>query len=203
MRNPYAPGAGQRPPELAGRDRELAPVRSRPGAGRRGPTRTQPGPHRPARRRQDRPAQHAALPGHRRLWGTGKIEARPDQSLRRPVAAALHMALRELAPRHRDPERIDYVLAVIKAFALRDRTRQPKRAPRWQPGIDVPAAQRPRGLRRHRDRPDRAVHRRGLSRHRPGRRHRAVRRRDAGRPRRQTCRPSAPRATSCPRPARR
>ena len=24
IRNPYAPGAGQRPPELAGRDRELA-----------------------------------------------------------------------------------------------------------------------------------------------------------------------------------
>ena len=24
VRNPYAPGAGQRPPELAGRDRELA-----------------------------------------------------------------------------------------------------------------------------------------------------------------------------------
>ena len=23
IRNPYAPGAGQRPPELAGRDREL------------------------------------------------------------------------------------------------------------------------------------------------------------------------------------
>ncbi|GAB3881533.1 hypothetical protein GCM10027612_10750 [Microbispora bryophytorum subsp. camponoti] len=33
-----------------------------------------------------------------RLWGTGKIEARPDQSIRRPVAAALHMAIRELAP---------------------------------------------------------------------------------------------------------
>ena len=33
-----------------------------------------------------------------RGWGTGKIEARPDQSLRRPVAAALHMAMRELGP---------------------------------------------------------------------------------------------------------
>ncbi len=26
LRNPYAPGAGQRPPELAGRDTELASV---------------------------------------------------------------------------------------------------------------------------------------------------------------------------------
>ena len=38
-----------------------------------------------------------------RLWGTGKLEARPDQSIRRPVASALHMAVRELAPRHRAP----------------------------------------------------------------------------------------------------
>ena len=42
-----------------------------------------------------------------RLWGTGKLEARPDQSIRRPVASALHMAVRELAPRHRAPDRID------------------------------------------------------------------------------------------------
>ena len=54
-----------------------------------------------------------------RLWGTGKIEARPDQSIRRPVAGALHMAVRELAPRHRAPERIDYLLGVLKAFAAR------------------------------------------------------------------------------------
>jgi hypothetical protein len=75
-----------------------------------------------------------------RLWGTGKLEARPDQSIRRPVASALHMAVRELAPRHRAPDRIDDFLGVLKAFALRD----PK-APRGstvnaQFGIDVPAA---------------------------------------------------------------
>src|SRR4051794_19265710 len=34
-----------------------------------------------------------------KLWGTGKIEARPDQSLRRPLAAALHMSIRELPRR--------------------------------------------------------------------------------------------------------
>jgi len=74
-----------------------------------------------------------------RLWGTGKIEARPDQSIRRPVAAALHMAVRELAPRHRAPDRVEYFLGVLKTFALRD----PK-APKGSSvtgglGIDVPA----------------------------------------------------------------
>ncbi|HEX5540878.1 MAG TPA: ATP-binding protein [Micromonospora sp.] len=145
VRNPYAPGAGQRPPELAGRDRELAVfdvVLERIARGR--------------------PERSLVLTGLRgvgktvllntlrsqaigRLWGTGKIEARPDQSLRRPIAAALHMALRELAPQHRAPDRIEMVLGVLKAFALR--AEPPRRAARparlrdrWQPGIDVPAA---------------------------------------------------------------
>ena len=139
IRNPYAPGAGQRPPELAGRDREVEqfdvvleriaknrPERSLVLTGLRGVGKT---------------VLLNALRSQAigRLWGTGKIEARPDQTLRRPVAAALHMALRELAPRHRDPERIEYVLSVVKAFALRDAPAA-KNAPRWQPGIDVPAA---------------------------------------------------------------
>jgi hypothetical protein len=145
VRNPYAPGAGQRPPELAGRDRELAQfevVLERIARGR--------------------PERSLVLTGLRgvgktvllnalrsqaitRLWGTGKIEARPDQSIRRPVAAALHMALRELAGRHRDPDRVDAVLGVLKAFALREpdsaggARRPAKPGPRWQPGIDVPA----------------------------------------------------------------
>ena len=77
-----------------------------------------------------------------RLWGTGKIEARPEQSIRRPVACALHMAVRELAPRHRAPERIDHFLGVLKAFA----TRQPghaeglDRPPRWASTCPPPAA---------------------------------------------------------------
>ena len=146
VRNPYAPGAGQRPPELAGRDRELARfdvVLERVARGR--------------------PERSLVLTGLRgvgktvllnalrsqaigRLWGTGKIEARPDQSIRRPVAAALHMALREIAGRHRDPERVDVVLGVLKAFALREpddataKRRAARGGPRWQPGIDVPAA---------------------------------------------------------------
>ena len=146
VRNPYAPGAGQRPPELAGRGRELEmfavvleriamarPERSLILTGLRGVGKT---------------VLLNALRSQAitRLWGTGKIEARPDQSLRRPVAAAMHMAIRELATRHRAPHRIDEMLGVLKAFALRvppvaprGRKGAPTLRDRWQPGIDVPA----------------------------------------------------------------
>ncbi|GAA4211135.1 AAA family ATPase [Actinocatenispora rupis] len=140
VRNPYAPGAGQRPPVLAGRDREVAAfdvVLERVARGR--------------------PERSLVLTGLRgvgktvllnalrsqaigRLWGTGKIEARPDQGLRRPLSSALHMAVRELAPRHRAPDRIDDFLGVLKAFALRSNPPNAKLRDRWQPGIDVPAA---------------------------------------------------------------
>ncbi|HUA28014.1 MAG TPA: ATP-binding protein [Streptosporangiaceae bacterium] len=138
VRNPYAPGAGQRPPELAGRDRELGqfevvlervargrPERSMVLTGLRGVGKT------------------VLLNAFRsmamqRLWGTGKIEARPDQSIRRPVASALHMAVRELAPRHRAPDRIDGFLGVLKAFSMRDPA-APKGSFGGQLGIDVPA----------------------------------------------------------------
>ncbi|GAB7041295.1 ATP-binding protein [Catenuloplanes niger JCM 9533] len=139
IRNPYAPGAGQRPPELAGRDREVEAfevVLERIARGR--------------------PERSLVLTGLRgvgktvllnslrsqaigRLWGTGKIEARPDTSLRRPISAALHMAVRELAGRHRAPDRIDEFLGVLKAFALRSNDDGAKLRDRWQPGIDVPA----------------------------------------------------------------
>jgi hypothetical protein len=140
VRNPYAPGAGQRPPELAGRDRELAqfdvvierisrgrPERSLVLTGLRGVGKT---------------VLLNALRSQAiaRLWGTGKIEARPDQSIRRPLASALHMAVRELTPRHRDPAQVDRFLGVLKAFALRSVPDGGKLRDRWQPGIDVPAA---------------------------------------------------------------
>jgi len=139
VRNPYAPGAGQRPPELAGRDRELGqfevvleriargrPERSMVLTGLRGVGKT------------------VLLNSFRsmalqRLWGTGKIEARPEQSIRRPVAAALHMAVRELAPRHRAPDQIEHFLGVLKAFASRD-PKAPKGSFTPHLGIDVPAA---------------------------------------------------------------
>jgi len=77
-----------------------------------------------------------------RLWGTGKIEARPDQSIRRPIGAALHMAVRELAPRHRAPDRVQDFLGVLKAFLARDpRTGKAAQLSQVsQLGIDVPMA---------------------------------------------------------------
>jgi hypothetical protein len=141
IRNPYAPGAGQRPPELAGRDGELQAfdvllervTRSRPErsvvlTGLRGVGKTV----------LLNAMRSAAV---RRGWGTGKLEARPDQPLRHPLAAALHLAVRELAPPNRDEA--DHVLGVVKSFAQREsRTaggKAPKLRDRWQPGIDVPA----------------------------------------------------------------
>ncbi len=140
VRNPYAPGAGQRPPELAGRDAELRafdvvleriahgrPERSLVLTGLRGVGKTV----------LLNQLRSAAIT---RGWGTGKIEARPDQSLRRPVSSALHMALRELGPRHGDQESMEEVLGVVKAFAQRLAPADGKVRDRWQPGIDVPAA---------------------------------------------------------------
>ncbi|QQS02221.1 MAG: ATP-binding protein [Austwickia sp.] len=137
IRNPYAPGAGQRPPELAGRDEQLRTfdvVLERVAKGR--------------------PERSIVLTGLRGVgktvllnslrssavragWGTGKFEARPDQTLRRPASAALHVAVRELG--HPSGDEVDHVLGVIKAFALRDAAPSAKLREKWQPGIDVPA----------------------------------------------------------------
>jgi hypothetical protein len=137
VRNPYAPGAGQRPPELAGRDGELAgfdlvleriargrPERSMVLTGLRGVGKT-----------VLLNAMRSAAVRHG--WGTGKFEARPDQSLRRPLAAAMHMAVRELAGRNE--AEASQVLGVVKAFAQRDPAARSGRQP-WQVGIDGPAA---------------------------------------------------------------
>src|SRR4051795_73254 len=159
VRNPYAPGAGQRPPELTGRDREIGqfevvlervargrPERSMILTGLRGVGKT------------------VLLNAFRsmaiqKLWGTGKIEARPDQSIRRLVAAALHMPVRELPPRHRPPDRHPERVPVRggppgpPAPARSEGFRAVPRGPpppdpaaaqagapprRWNPGIDVP-----------------------------------------------------------------
>ena len=76
----------------------------------------------------------AAVRAH---WGTGKLEARPDQRLRRPISAALHVAVRELG--HPKSEDVDFVLGVIKAFAQRESATTARLRDRWNPGIDVPA----------------------------------------------------------------
>ncbi len=132
--NPYAPGAGQRPPELAGRDEQLAMIEVVLERTARG-----------------RPERSIILTGLRGVgktvllnamrssaikagWGTGKFEARPDQSIRRPLGAALHMAVRELS--HPDAA---HVLGTVKAFIERDARPGAKPSERWNPGINVPA----------------------------------------------------------------
>ncbi|MEO5663471.1 MAG: ATP-binding protein [Nocardioides sp.] len=136
IRNPYAPGAGQRPPELAGRDEQLRafdvvlervvkgrPERSLVLTGLRGVGKTV----------LLNALRSAAV---RRRWGTGKLEARPDQGLRRPLSSALHQAVRELG--HTDADSVDHVLGVIKAFAHRDAGARAKLKDQWSPGIDAP-----------------------------------------------------------------
>ncbi|MBV9314558.1 MAG: AAA family ATPase [Pseudonocardia sp.] len=138
VRNPFAPGAGQRPPELAGRDRELDAfdvVLERVARGR---------PERSLVLTGLRGVGKTVLLGELRSmalragWGAGKVEARPDADLRRPLSAALHRAVRDLAVRHRAPDRVEHVLGVLKAFALRAAHADAKLRDRWQPGIDAP-----------------------------------------------------------------
>jgi hypothetical protein len=141
VRNPFAPGAGQRPPELAGRTKEVDAfevVLERVARGR---------PERSLVLTGLRGVGKTVLLGELRSmaikhgWGAGKIEARPDADLRRPLSAALHRAIRDLAVQHRAPERVESVLGVLKAFALRATPDGAKLRDRWQPGIDVPATQ--------------------------------------------------------------
>jgi hypothetical protein len=137
IRNPYAPGAGQRPPELAGRDEQLRafdvtlervakgrPERSIVLTGLRGVGKTV----------LLNALRSAAV---RARWGTGKLEARPDQRVRRPLAAALHMAVRELS--HPRPDEVAHVLGVVKSFAQREAGGSARLRDRWSPGIDAPA----------------------------------------------------------------
>jgi hypothetical protein len=117
IRNPYAPGAGQRPPELAGRDQQLAafdvvleriakgrPERSLVLTGLRGVGKTV----------LLNALRSAAV---RRGWGTGKLEARPDQSLRRPLSSAIHQAVRELG--HPRADQAAHVLSGIPVLRSR------------------------------------------------------------------------------------
>lgn len=136
VRNPYAPGAGQRPPELAGRDRQLQQFEvtlERVAAGRPERSMVLFGLRGVGKTVLLNALRSAAV---RRAWGTGKIEARPDTSIRMQIAQATHAAVREVAHRHRDPERVDAVAGVLKSFALA--TRQDDRRGRsWVPGAHL------------------------------------------------------------------
>ena len=138
VRNPYAPGAGQRPPELAGRDRQLAqfevtlervaagrPERSMVLSGLRGVGKT---------------VLLNALRGPRCSGPGGPASSRPAPTSAsgcpRPGRARRGPRGRH---RHRDPDRVDAVAGVVKAFALRTPL-EDRKGLRWRPPTDVPAA---------------------------------------------------------------
>jgi hypothetical protein len=137
IRNPYAPGAGQRPPELAGRDEQLAAfdvVLERVARGRPERSLVLTGLRGVGKTVLLNSLRSAAV---RKDWGTGKLEARPDQSLRRPLSSALHQAVRELG--HPRADEADHVLGVVRSFAEREAGAGAKLKDRWSPGIDVPS----------------------------------------------------------------
>ncbi|HYH35470.1 MAG TPA: ATP-binding protein [Nocardioides sp.] len=137
IRNPYAPGAGQRPPELAGRDVELEAfdvVLERVSRGRPERSLVLTGLRGVGKTVLLNALRSAAV---RRRWGTGKLEARPDQPLRRPLAGALHQAVRELG--HPQSDDVDHVLGVIRSFAQRQAGPGARLRDQWNPGIDAPA----------------------------------------------------------------
>ncbi|MGZ5406140.1 MAG: ATP-binding protein [Nocardioides sp.] len=137
IRNPYAPGAGQRPPELAGRDEQLGAfdvVLERISAGRPERSLVLTGLRGVGKTVLLNALRSAAV---RRQWGTGKLEARPDQSLRRPLSSAVHQAVRELG--HRDHDSVAHVLGVVRSFAQREAGPNAKLREQWNPGIDAAA----------------------------------------------------------------
>ncbi len=115
--NPFAPGAGQAPPELAGRDEDLLagrvlyerltdrrPARGLMLVGVRGVGKT------------------VLLNEYRRLatgrgWICAKVEAARDLPLRRSIAQALNASLRSATGRHRGGA-LRRALAVFKSFSL-------------------------------------------------------------------------------------
>jgi predicted ATPase len=136
IRNPYAPGAGQRPPELAGRDDQLRAfdvVLERVARGRPERSLVLTGLRGVGKTVLLNACRSAAV---RKGWGTGKLEARPEQSLRRPLAGALHQAVRELG--HPEADQVDHALGVIRGFVQREAGPAAKLREQWSPGIEAP-----------------------------------------------------------------
>ncbi|MDX2345204.1 MAG: ATP-binding protein, partial [Acidimicrobiia bacterium] len=118
LRNPYAPGAGVKPPQLAGRDGDLdafrvvlervgrgLPERSLMISGLRGVGKTVL-----LREFQSLAEQYE--------WSTAKLEGRDGMSLRGSLGRAVHLLLRSLNRRHRLEHRFDQLLGVLKSFVI-------------------------------------------------------------------------------------
>jgi hypothetical protein len=115
--NPYQPGAGRRPREIAGRDRQIAAFgtaleRCELGFGERGLVLS-------GLRGVGKTVllnEFAAL-AQRRRWITAKVEASAGRSVLVPLTAALYRSLRATA--HREgTQRLMSLLRVFKAFSL-------------------------------------------------------------------------------------
>jgi uncharacterized RDD family membrane protein YckC len=116
--NPYAPGAGRRPPELAGRSDELRRFEVLLARMEHG--------------RSDRGVMLTGLRGvgktvlinelraeaERRGWIVGKVEAGGGRPLRVLAAQSLHHGLRSVQGQHGAQGRLRRALAVFKAFSL-------------------------------------------------------------------------------------
>lgn len=117
-RNPYTPGAGLPPPELAGRDHATEDFRTVL-----------------ARVAQNRPDRSTVLFGLRGVgktvllahfqsvadsmgWTTGWADMRSEQSLSRHLAGALRRSVRALARRHSRAREVGRLASVVKAFSL-------------------------------------------------------------------------------------
>lgn len=119
VQNPYSPGAGRRPPELAGREPELDRFEVLCG--------------RVAAARADRGVILTGLRGvgktvllnefraraEARGWIVAKLEAGGDRPLRALLGQSLNQALRSATGRHGLGDRLRRALAVFKAFTLR------------------------------------------------------------------------------------
>ena len=116
--NPYTPGAGLPPPELAGRDEAIAafvttlarvgnatPDRSSVLFGLRGVGKTVL-------------LAHLQAEAESLGWATGWAEVEASKGLSRHVAEALRRSVRVLARRHRRAAAFRQLAAVVKAFAL-------------------------------------------------------------------------------------
>lgn len=134
-RNPYAPGAGQRPPELAGRAEELElfdVAVDRLSAGRAARGLVLSGLRGVGKTVLLNELRSQAIASG---WATGKLEARPDLALRRPLATALFTATRELSAKRRAGDRVRGFWSILKAFSL---TADPDGS--WTLGVDVESA---------------------------------------------------------------